>query len=203
MLTAPTLGGGSHATDSRVLAAGPAQARRPRAPARRLPLDPLPGQLGSVPARPARHGGFRGDQHRHPGPGRNPPGNDLRPDRRRLRGHPYRRRQGWNTQVAAPLLPVQSRSAVVRAGIVRRSCAAALHGTRDPRHEHLHPIAHNAAQIPTAYLVNVVLIAILISVWEKGAWLAFVTARLQPRLGPLWASVVVAPLFGFIHFPLV
>jgi membrane protease YdiL (CAAX protease family) len=64
------------------------------------------------------------------------------------------------------------------------------------------PIAHNAAQIPTAYLVNVVLIAILISVWEEGAWLAFVTARLQPRLGPLWASVAVAPLFGFIHFPL-
>ena len=64
------------------------------------------------------------------------------------------------------------------------------------------PIAHNAAQIPTVYLVNVLLIAILISVWEEGAWLAFVTARLQPRLGPVWASVLVAPLFGFIHFPL-
>jgi membrane protease YdiL (CAAX protease family) len=64
------------------------------------------------------------------------------------------------------------------------------------------PIAHNAAQIPTAYLVNVALIAILISVWEEGAWLGFVTARVQPRLGPLWASVVVAPLFGLIHFPL-
>src|SRR5690348_16190646 len=64
------------------------------------------------------------------------------------------------------------------------------------------PIAHNAAQIPTAYLVNVVLIAVLISVWEEGAWLGFVTARLQVRLGPLWASVFVAPLFGFLHFPL-
>src|SRR5690348_1626622 len=64
------------------------------------------------------------------------------------------------------------------------------------------PIAHNAAQIPTAYLVNVVLIAVLISVWEEGAWLGFVTARLQVRLGPLWASVLVAPLFGFLHFPL-
>jgi len=73
----------------------------------------------------------------------------------------------------------------------------AIHGTST-----FTPIAHNAAQIPTAYLVNVVLIAILISVWEEGAWLAFVTARLQPRLGPMWASVVVAPLFGFIHFPL-
>ena len=73
----------------------------------------------------------------------------------------------------------------------------AIHGTST-----LTPIAHNAAQIPTVYFVNVALIAILISVWEEGAWLAFVTARLQPRLGPMWASVVVAPLFGFIHFPL-
>src|SRR5438105_5123638 len=39
MLPALTLGGGSHATDARVLAAGPVQARRPRAPPRRLPLD--------------------------------------------------------------------------------------------------------------------------------------------------------------------
>jgi uncharacterized protein len=73
----------------------------------------------------------------------------------------------------------------------------AIHGTST-----FTPIVRNASQIPTAYLVNVVLIAILISVWEEGAWLGFVTARLQPRLGPLWASVVVAPLFGFIHFPL-
>src|SRR5207245_7467010 len=73
----------------------------------------------------------------------------------------------------------------------------AIHGTST-----FTPIAHNAAQIPTAYLVNVALIAILISVWEEGAWLAFVTARLQPRLGPVWASVVVAALFGLIPFPL-
>jgi len=73
----------------------------------------------------------------------------------------------------------------------------AIHGTST-----FTPIAHHAAQIPTVYLINVVLIAILISVWEEGAWLGFVTASLQPRLGPLWASVAVAPLFGLIHFPL-
>lgn len=32
--------------------------------------------------------------------------------------------------------------------------------------------------------------------------MAFLTGRLQPRLGPVWASIVVAPLFGLIHFPL-
>lgn len=73
----------------------------------------------------------------------------------------------------------------------------ALHGVSV-----LSPIAQHAVQIPTAYLLNVVLIAILISVWEEGGWMAFLTARLQPRLGPVWASTVVAPLFGLIHFPL-
>src|SRR6266702_6410505 len=87
--------------------------------------------------------------------------------------------------------------ALLGAPVLLLCMGLAIHGTSA-----FTPIAHNAAQIPTAYLVNVVLIAILISVWEEGAWLAFVTARLQPRLGPMWASVVVAPLFGFIHFPL-
>src|SRR5207237_10261478 len=44
--------------------------------------------------------------------------------------------------------------------------------------------------------------AILISLMEEGAWMAFVTARLQRRWGPFWASLAVAPLFGFVHFPL-
>jgi uncharacterized protein len=87
--------------------------------------------------------------------------------------------------------------ALLGAPVLLLGMGLAIHGTGT-----FTPIAHNAAQIPTVYLVNVVLIAILISVWEEGAWLGFVTARLQPRLGPLWASVAVAPLFGFIHFPL-
>lgn len=64
------------------------------------------------------------------------------------------------------------------------------------------PIGRNVAQIPTTYLVNLVLIAVLISVWEEGGWMAFMTARLQRRWGPVVASVVVAPCFGFVHFPL-
>jgi membrane protease YdiL (CAAX protease family) len=87
--------------------------------------------------------------------------------------------------------------ALLGAPVLLLCMGLAIHGTST-----FTPIAHNATQIPTVYLVNVALIAILISVWEEGAWLAFVTARLQPRLGPLWASVIVAPLFGFIHFPL-
>lgn len=64
------------------------------------------------------------------------------------------------------------------------------------------PIARHATGIPTTYLLNVVLIAILISVWEEGAWMAFMTERLQRRWGPVRASIIVAPFFGLVHFPL-
>ena len=60
----------------------------------------------------------------------------------------------------------------------------------------------HASAIPTSYLLNVILIAILISVWEEGAWMGFMTARLQRRWGPVMASIAVAPCFGFVHFPL-
>jgi CAAX protease family protein len=66
----------------------------------------------------------------------------------------------------------------------------------------LNPFGAHASEIPTAYLLNLVVIAILISVWEEGAWTAFLTARLQRRFGPVLASVMVAPLFGLIHAPL-
>ena len=66
----------------------------------------------------------------------------------------------------------------------------------------LTPFGSHAAQFPTAYLMNLALIAVLISVWEEGAWMGFVTARLQRRWGPVLASIAVAPCFGFIHFPL-
>jgi uncharacterized protein len=87
--------------------------------------------------------------------------------------------------------------AIFGAPIVLLLAGLALHGGSV-----LSPFGHNAAQIPATYLLNVVLIAILISVWEEGGWMAFMTARLQTRLGPVWASVVVAPFFGFVHFPL-
>jgi uncharacterized protein len=52
------------------------------------------------------------------------------------------------------------------------------------------------------YLFNVVLIALLISIWEETGWMAFLTARWQKRFGPVIASLIVAPLFGLGHFPL-
>lgn len=112
---------------------------------------------------------------------------DGREGTRALRRHYYQFRAGPQWYLLAifgpPLL-------MVLAGLALRGAGA------------LSPIGDNAAQIPTTFLLNVALVAILISVWEEGGWMAFVTARLQPRLGPVWASVAVAPFFGFIHFPL-
>jgi uncharacterized protein len=55
--------------------------------------------------------------------------------------------------------------------------------------------------LPT-YLFNVVLIALLISVWEETGWMAFLTTRWQKRFGPVIASLLIAPLFGLGHLPL-
>src|SRR2546421_1174132 len=55
--------------------------------------------------------------------------------------------------------------------------------------------------LPT-YLFNLVLIALLISIWEETGWMAFLTARWQKRFGPVFASLMVAPLFGLGHVPL-
>jgi len=67
----------------------------------------------------------------------------------------------------------------------------------------LTPFQMHASEIVTVYLVNLVIVAALISISEECGWMAFVTARLQRRWGPVAASVSVGPLFGFIHFPLI
>ena len=62
-----------------------------------------------------------------------------------------------------------------------------------------------AAKLPQflpTYLINLVLIAVLISIWEETGWMAFLTARWQKRFGPVFASLMVAPLFGLGHIPL-
>src|SRR5207253_1484152 len=56
----------------------------------------------------------------------------------------------------------------------------------------LTPIMRNPLQIVTVYLLNLIVIAILISLMEDGAWMAFVTARLHRRWVPFWASLAVA-----------
>ncbi len=61
----------------------------------------------------------------------------------------------------------------------------------------------NLPQFLPNYLLQVVLIAVLISLWEETGWMAFLTARWQKRFGPVFASLMVAPLFGLGHFPLI
>lgn len=66
----------------------------------------------------------------------------------------------------------------------------------------LGPIAANIAKVPTVYLLMLVPTVLIANVWEEGAWAAFMTSRLQKRIGPVWASLLVAPAFGFVHIPL-
>lgn len=66
------------------------------------------------------------------------------------------------------------------------------------------PIGALPHQGPTliGYLVQVVLVAALVNVWEETGWTGFMFTRLQPRYGALIASLLVAPCFGGIHLPL-
>lgn len=52
------------------------------------------------------------------------------------------------------------------------------------------------------FLVQVVLVAALVNLWEETGWTGFMFTRLQPRYGALVAAVLVAPCFGGIHLPL-
>jgi len=60
----------------------------------------------------------------------------------------------------------------------------------------------NLPQLVPVYLLQVVLIALLISIWEETGWTSFLTARWQKRIGPVFASLAIAPLFGLGHLPL-
>lgn len=53
-----------------------------------------------------------------------------------------------------------------------------------------------------AFLVQLVVGAVLIHLWEDGGWFGFMLTRLQPRFGALLASLLVAPALGGIHLPL-
>lgn len=67
------------------------------------------------------------------------------------------------------------------------------------------PIAALAAD--PAILIGVVLGAVvaflLVNLWEEAAWTGFALERLQPRMGPIAASVVTTWLQALIHVPLV
>jgi membrane protease YdiL (CAAX protease family) len=53
-----------------------------------------------------------------------------------------------------------------------------------------------------AFLVQLVVGAVVVHLWEDGGWFGFMFTRLQPRFGALPASLLVAPALGGIHLPL-
>jgi uncharacterized protein len=53
-----------------------------------------------------------------------------------------------------------------------------------------------------SYVIQVVLVAALVNLWEETGWTGFMFTRLQPRYGALPASLLVAVCFGGIHLPL-
>lgn len=52
------------------------------------------------------------------------------------------------------------------------------------------------------FLVQLIVGAVLVHLWEDAGWIGFMFTRLQPRFGALVASLIVAPCLGGIHLPL-
>ncbi len=53
------------------------------------------------------------------------------------------------------------------------------------------------------WLAGLLLAALLVNYWEEVGWTGFVLHRLQPRIGPVAASVVTTWFQGALHLPLV
>ena len=53
------------------------------------------------------------------------------------------------------------------------------------------------------WLIALLVAAVLVNFWEELAWTGFVLDRLQPRIGPLPASVLTTWAQGALHLPLV
>ena len=53
----------------------------------------------------------------------------------------------------------------------------------------------------TSYLLKVVMLFFLVSLWEEIGWMWFALPRLQDRYGPLMASVVLGILWALWHLP--
>lgn len=67
------------------------------------------------------------------------------------------------------------------------------------------PIAAIAAQpvIIVGIVVSAVFAFALVNWWEEAAWTGFALERIQPRIGPMRASVVTTSMQAVIHLPLV
>ena len=63
-------------------------------------------------------------------------------------------------------------------------------------------LGSNPAVIATV-VVGAVMAFVLVNWWEEVAWTGFALERLQPRMGPIGASVVTTWLQALIHVPLV
>ena len=54
----------------------------------------------------------------------------------------------------------------------------------------------------TVFLPAALMNAVLINLWEEGAWTGFLLPRLQERWSPLTSSVMVAMAWGLFHVPM-
>ena len=52
-------------------------------------------------------------------------------------------------------------------------------------------------------IIGAVVAFVLVNWWEEAAWTGFALERLQPRLGPIGASVITTWLQALVHLPLV
>jgi len=63
-------------------------------------------------------------------------------------------------------------------------------------------LASNPVVLATV-VVGAIVAFVLVNWWEETAWTGFVLQRLQPRMGPIRASIVTTWLQAIIHLPLV
>ena len=64
-------------------------------------------------------------------------------------------------------------------------------------------IAGSAPEVLAVIVVGSLVAFALVNWWEETAWTGFALERLQPRLGPIGASVVTTWLQALVHLPLV
>ena len=98
----------------------------------------------------------------------------------------FRVNPGWYA-LAILLLPVTAMATAIVAG--GAGVVAAIVG--DP------------VTVLAVIVVGSLFAFVLVNLWEEAAWTGFALERLQPRLGPIGASVVTTWLQALVHVPLV
>ncbi len=98
----------------------------------------------------------------------------------------FRVNPGWYA-LAMLLLPVTAMATAVAVGGV----------------DVLGAIVGDPVSVLATIVVGSLLAFALVNLWEEAAWTGFALERLQPRLGPIGASVVTTWLQALVHVPLV